>query len=132
MSEIRTRDFSRSPREIGFSADGETYTCLSAVPPVVLQDIMKLIEGIDADVTKIDDIFELVMIESEAARIKARLAAGHANPIDIHQAAEIATFLVEQYAQRPTMPSEVSTSGSRAEKNGSSSTDGASSEVSIL
>lgn len=133
MTEIRTRDFSRTPRKLEFSADGETYECHPAVPPVVLQEMLDLSQGqMESDFTKIADFFDLAAPEAVASRIRARLTPGHDNPIDLYQAISIVVWLIEEYGQRPTTPSETSTDGSRMGDNGTSSTDGVLSTVSIL
>jgi hypothetical protein len=133
MTEIRTRDFSRAPRKLEFSADGETYECHSAVPPVVLQEMLTLSQQhLEEDFSRIADFFDLAAPEDVAARIRARLTPGHKNPLDLYQSIQIVVWLIEEYGQRPTTPSVTSTGGSQTGDNGTSSTDGVLNTVSIL
>lgn len=133
MTEIRTRDFSRAPRKLEFSADGETYECFSAVVPVTLQEMLKLSqEHLEEDFSRIADFFDMCATPEVAGRIRARLTPGNPLPLDLYQSIQIVVWLIEEYGQRPTMPSVTSTDGSQTGENGISSTDGVLSTVSIL
>lgn len=133
MTEIRTRDFSRAPRELEFTADGETYKCFSAVPPVTLQEMLTLSnERMEKDYGTIAEFFDLCTAPDVASRIRARLTPGVENPIDLYQAIDIAIWLIQEYAQRPLKSSVSSTDGSRTDSDGKSSTDGALIEDLIL
>ena len=130
MTEVRMRDFSRKVRELGFTADGETYTCLPAIPPVSLQEILRLVRGrMHEDWATAGEFFDIVMDEGEAARIKKRLDPDNGSPLDLHQILDIAKWLIAEHSQRPTTPSATSSDGLQTEETGISSTDGAQDEA---
>lgn len=125
MTEVRFRDFSRAPREIGFSADGEEYQVRSAIPPETLQEMAALMKAVrDDPLGSLDAIMRIALEDESAERMCARLRKGHPNPLDIVQAGEICTWMVEQFAQRPTGPSASSSDGSATGGDGTTSTDG--------
>jgi hypothetical protein len=131
MTEVRFRDFSRKPREVYFSADGERYDCVQAVAPEVLQEMVVSLRTVKENpVDALKQVFELVLVEESAQRIIARLKRGHPNPLDIMQAVDICQWLTEEYAQRPTLPSTSSTDGSATVIDGTISTDGQPTEAS--
>jgi hypothetical protein len=125
MTEVRFRDFSRTPRDVSFDADGEHYTCVPAVAPEVLQEMLTALKGVKEDpVGSLKMVMELVLVPDSAERIIARLKRGHPNPLDIGQAVEICKWLTEEYAQRPTQPPSSSSNGSAIEPAGITSTAG--------
>lgn len=125
MTEVRFRDFSRKPREIFFTADGERYDCLPAVAPEVLQDMLGALRNVKDDpLGALKLVWELVLVPEAAERIIPRLRRGHANPLDIGQAIDICKWLTEEYAQRPTQPPTSSSNGSATEPVGITSTAG--------
>jgi len=133
MTEVRFRDFSRTPREINFDADGEHYEGVPAVAPEVLQEMLAALKTVKDDpVGSLKLVWELVLVPESAERITARLKRGHPNPLDIGQAIEICKWLTEEYAQRPTQPSITSSNGSATEPAGTTSTDGQPTEASNL
>lgn len=106
MTEVRMRDFSASPRELEFTADGETYQCHSEVTPDVLQEILTLTRGrLQEDFGTLVEAFELVMLPEVAQTFTPRLHKGHPKPIGMGRAAAILAWLIEEYSQRPTEPS---------------------------
>lgn len=130
-NQVRTRDFSRRYRELNFTADGESYVCLPALPPEAIQEVLTLTrrEDIKTDLNVMTQIFEIVMTSSEAARIMARLKKDHKNPLGLVQVLDIVAWLVEEYTSRPTTPSVSSSTGLQTEpeavETGTDSTDGA-------
>lgn len=125
MTEVRFRDFSRKPRQIGFSADGEDYQVREAIAPEALQEIATYMKTMREDpLASLEAVMTIALDDDSAARLCARLRKGHPNPLDITQAAEICTWMVEQFTQRPTVPSESSSTGSQTGGDGTISTDG--------
>lgn len=125
MTEVRFRDFSRAPREMYFTADGERYDCLPAVAPEVLQDMLGALRNVKDDpLGALKLIWELVLVPEAAERLIPRLRRGHPNPLDIGQAVDICKWLTEEYAQRPTQPPTSSSNGSATASAGITSTAG--------
>lgn len=130
-TETRTRDFSRRHRELDFTADGEKHICLPALPPESVQELLALVrdENIKTDLGVSMRIFDIVMIESEAVKLHARLTKASSNPLGLPQVLDIIEWLIEEYTSRPTAPSATSSTGSQPEstevESGTSSTAGA-------
>lgn len=119
------RDFSRAPREIRFTADGEQYDCLPALAPETLQEMLAALKTVrDDTVGALKSVLEMVLTPESAARMVPRLYKAHANPIDVNQAIDICRWLAEQYSERPTQPSISSSDGSATGADGTTSTDG--------
>lgn len=124
MTEVRTRDFSRKPRLLEFTADGDTFTCREAIAPDALQELVQLTRTIGTDFGRVSEVFPLIMDEANAARALARVK-NRDKPLDLYQVLGVLGWLVEEYGQRPLEPSETSSTGSLTEHTGISSTAGA-------
>lgn len=123
MTNVRTRDFSRAPRELEFTADGDTFTCRPAIAPAALQELIELTRAIGTEFSRVGEVFDIVMDAPNAARAKAR-AENRDKPLDLYQILAVLGWLVEEYGQRPLEQSETSSNGSPTVDSGSHSTGG--------
>lgn len=123
-SEVRMRDFTKAPRKLAFKAENDVFDCYDEIDPASLQEAIKLIEVMQGDFARTADFFDRMMDAENAKRFRARMAPGP-DAIGLHRALAIATWLVEEHAQRPTMPSVDSIEASQTGTSGTSSTDGA-------
>jgi hypothetical protein len=123
MTSVRTRDFSRAPRELEFSADGDTFTCRPAIAPAALQELVELTRTIGTEFGRVGEVFDIIMDAPNAAKAKAR-AENRDKPLDLYQILAVLGWLVEEYGQRPLEQSETSSSGSQTADSGTPSTDG--------
>lgn len=128
------RDFSGRNREITFTADGDTFYGVPRVATKLLASVVSAVNNakgdLDAQIEAVAKFFDVCLVDESAALVRTRLG-DKANPLDIAQALDIVAYLTEEYADRPTQPSQLSSSGSATEDTGTSSTVGAASEVSI-
>lgn len=123
MTQVRIRDFTRAPRALEFTADGDTFTCRSAIAPAALQELVELTRSIGTEFSRVDEVFDIIMDAPNAAKAKAR-AENRDKPLDLYQILAILGWLVEEYGQRPLEQSEISSNGSQTADSGTPSTDG--------
>ena len=132
MQPTPVRDFSGRTKSIQFTADGDTFYGVPRVATFLLTDIVAQVNAattLDEKVAYVTTFFKTCLTDESAELITTRMRDKH-NPIDLPQAMDIVSYLVEVYGDRPTQPSESSSAGSTTE-TGTTSTDGAPSEVSI-
>jgi hypothetical protein len=130
------KDFSRKRKPIKFKIDDDVFLCVPALSTFAMQDLMIAYRGIDvkqaladSDVKRIMDAMKgifSIFIESESFQLFVhRLDNDRKNPIDVQQLLEIISWIVEVYTNRPSQPSENSSSGSLDGNAGTASPDGA-------
>lgn len=127
------RDFSGKNKSVTFTADGDTFYGVPRVATMLLGDVITEVnasEDLNAKMHAVAKFFDVVLLDESAALMQNRLTDKQ-NPIDIPQALDIVAYLVEEYGERPTPPSQSSSDGSVTGETGTSSTDGAPSAVSI-
>lgn len=101
---------------IEFKLHGETFQCRPAVQGKVMLDLMSGFSGGDdnsatSDAAEvIETFFSVVLYEESYARFNA-LVVDPERIVSVETLAEIAGWLTEQYASRPTQPSNTSPSG---------------------
>jgi hypothetical protein len=117
MSQIKTRDFSRTSSGVQFTADGYTHICRPALAPEVMQDVVALTRDkkITEDFGIVEEIFKQLMSPANFSEIQPRFRRDHENPLGLAQILEIIEWLIEEYAQRPTTPPATSSSPSQVE-----------------
>lgn len=128
-----SRDFSRKSKGLPFTADGDEFMTTPGAAAMLVGDVVANIQsadGLGGKMAAIVEFFEVVLTDDSAALMKQRLRS-KTNPIDIAQAMDIVSYLVEEIGGRPTEPSGSSSAGSATEATGTSSTGGVPSEVSI-
>jgi hypothetical protein len=131
------RDFSGRSKDIVFTADGDTFYAVPRIATMLFTDLVARINatrnGAENEETQMEAVisfFDVALTDESAELMQTRLS-DKKNPIDMGQALDIIGWLIEQYGGRPTPPSQSSSDGSATEATGTSSTDGAPSEVSI-
>lgn len=132
MSEVRTRDFSRTVRALDFTADGDRFEAIPGVPPGTLQELVEISKAdLASDLTRVLEFYRIVLLPNSFPLFEQRFTSKD-KPIDTFQCVEIMTWLLEQYTVRPTQPSPASSDSSSPEAvvSGTSSTDGVQSEES--
>jgi hypothetical protein len=92
---------------IQFALNGETFECRKAVPGKILLD---LIAGGEEDATVVDRFFTAVLVEESLERFNI-LAVDPDRVVSVETLADIAGWLAEQYAARPSEQSNSSSDG---------------------
>jgi hypothetical protein len=105
-------DFSDDRKPIRFAANGKRYDCHEAISIPDTQ----LIAGLASDATEenllthLDEFFNIVMDEDNAARIQAHMR-DRKSPLTGDQAVRVMKWILEEYGQRPLENSSDSSDG---------------------
>ncbi len=123
-----TRDFTRTRKRLTFRIDDDVFEAASALPGKTLGAFATRFTGIEKiPVAQQLDVFaealSLVLLPESNARFQKRLD-DLTNPIELEQASDVVTWLMEEYGHRPTQPSSPSSTGQPSPASGTSSTDG--------
>jgi len=131
------KDFSKAREQISFEIDGETFEAAEAIPADVLAEGVTVLNGVDPETATATDqigalksFMEMCLFPESYERFSYRMG-NKANPIDLDQVDQVASWLVEQYGMRPTQPSSDSTDGSPSPVPGTTSTASIPERVSI-
>jgi len=132
---IPVKDFSRKRERHIFRIDGDTFEAATAVPGMVLARFAALFNDIeksapDKAMRAITDALGMVLLPESNALFQKRLDDLE-RPIELEQASDVITWLLEQYGLRPTEPSSPSSPGLPSPASGTSSTDAAQPQASI-
>lgn len=130
-NDVRFRDFSKKRKPIFFILDspnpeGERFDCYPALALPSLQEI-SLIAG-DMTQEKVLEsfsaFFKVVLQPDSAERMEKKLY-DRLNPLEVEQANDIMSWLMEEYGLRPSKPSSDSSAGSPTDDAGTPSVAGA-------
>jgi hypothetical protein len=129
------KDFSRPRDRLQFTIDGDVFEAAPALPGKTLTEFAKRFSDIaETDLSDRLDIFAdalgMVLLPDSNAVFQKRFE-DLANPIQLEQASDVITWLLEQYGLRPTRPSSPSPTGPPNPEPGTSSTDDAQPQASI-
>ena len=127
-ADVPIRDFTRKRKRLIFRIDGDLFEAAPALPGKTLAAFASRFADVDkAPVDKQLDVFAealgLVLLPESNARFQKRLDDLE-QPIELEQASDVITWLMESYGHRPTDPSSESSSGPSSPASGTSSTDG--------
>jgi len=130
---VKFKDFSKKRVPINFMVDGETFHCMPALSVEVMQEVA-LKAGDVTNTTAFSSMTEFfgnVLQPESFIRLKAKMS-DKVEPLELDQATDIFLWLLEVYGLRPTTSSSGSSDGSPTDGAGTTSTAGASPEVSSL
>lgn len=121
------RDFTRKRKRLVFRIDDDVFEAASALPGKTLGAFATRFANIEKiPVAQQLDVFAealgLVLLPESNARFQKRLDDLN-NPIELEQASDVVTWLMEEYGHRPTQPSSPSSTGQPSPASGTSSTD---------
>lgn len=129
------KDFSRKRERLIFRIDDDIFEAATALPGKTLSrfatrfaDIEKT--PIDKQLDIFADALGMVLLPESNARFQKRLDDLE-NPIELEQASDVITWLLEHYGLRPTEPSSDSSTGPQNPEPGTSSTDAPPQQASI-
>jgi hypothetical protein len=129
--DVRFRDFSKKRRPVYFmlngpTPEGERFDCYPALALPSLQEIALISGNMTAEnaTESFVEFFKVVLQPESAERIEAKLN-DRLYPLEIEQANEIMTWLMEVYGLRPSQPSSDSSAGSPTDDAGTPSGAGA-------
>ncbi|WP_460071071.1 hypothetical protein [Streptomyces sp. YKOK-I1] len=129
------RDFTRKRDRLLFRIDDDLFEAAAALPGNTLarfasrfSDIEKT--SVDQQLGIFIDVLAMVLLPESAARFNKRLD-DLAQPIELEQASDVITWLLEAYGLRPTEPSSPSSDGPPSPESGTSSTDAPPPQASI-
>lgn len=139
----RRRSFTVAREPIELELGGDLFTAPAVIPPAVLGDLLdagtRIEEAqktaglsqrdqLDQMMKILDEVFALVLVPDSVPLFHERLFS-RANPFDlVHELVPAVEWLVEEYSDRPTGPSQPSSTGSSG--GTSTSTSGAPDEAS--
>jgi len=120
------KDFSRKREKIEFQVDEDVFEAAPAIPAGVLTQFVVKFSGVEnlpasERVKAFGEVLEMVLKPESFERFLRRLE-DRERPIDINQLNDIIVWLMEQYGQRPTMPSPDSSSGQPNPESGTNLT----------
>ena len=121
------KDFSRPHRQLQFRIDDDLFEAARALPGKTLARFATRFADVDkAPADKQLDVFTealgMVLLPESNARFQKRLDDLE-KPIELEQASDVITWLLEEYGLRPTQPSQPSSTGPASPASGTSSTD---------
>jgi hypothetical protein len=134
-TEVIFRDFTKKRKPVVFGIDGVMYRCIKALGTESLQDLMRTyrsgelqeaLKTSDADriMEFMRAMFKIFLLDESYEPFVLKLRDKE-DPVDIHQLLEIVRWVVEVYTNRPSEPSEISSTGSLDGDAGTSSEAGA-------
>ncbi len=120
------KDFTRKRSKIEFQIDDDVFEASPAIPADILTDFVVQFAGVEnlpalKRVEALTEVLSMVLKPESFERFAAR-KKDRDNPIDLEQINDIIVWLMEQYGQRPTRPSQVSSSGQSSPEPGTSLT----------
>ena len=120
------KDFSRPHRQLQFRIDDDLFEAARALPGKTLARFAARFADVDkAPVDKQLDVFTealgMVLLPESNTRFQKRLDDLE-QPIELEQASDVITWLLEEYGLRPTEPSSESSSGPSSPASGTNST----------
>jgi hypothetical protein len=121
------RDFSRKRKRLDFTIDDDTFEAASAIPAEIYAEFVSNYSNVDENGTTADvfkamaSALETVLLPDSFARFKARLR-DRTNPIELAQMTDVVLWLIEEYGDRPTPPSQPSSDGPASPESGTNST----------
>lgn len=129
------RDFSRKRERLVFRIDDDVFEAAAALPGNTLAQFATRFSNVesvplDQQLKVFADALGLVLLPESNARFQKRLDDLQ-NPIELEQASDVITWLLEHYGLRPTEPSSDSSTGPASPASGTNSTDGQPQPVSI-
>lgn len=129
------KDFSRKRERLVFRIDDDIFEAATALPGKTLSRFATRFADIektpfDKQLDVFADALGMVLLPESNARFQKRLDDLE-NPIELEQASDVITWLLERYGLRPTEPSSDSSTGPASPVSGTSSTDVAQPQVSI-
>ena len=120
------KDFSRPHRQLQFRIDDDLFEAARALPGNTLArfagrfaDIEKT--SVDKQLEIFAEVLGMVLLPESNARFQKRLDDLE-QPIELEQASDVITWLLEEYGLRPTEPSSESSSGPSSPASGTNST----------
>lgn len=121
------KDFSRKRERLVFRIDDDIFEAATALPGKTLARFATRFADIektpfDKQLDVFADALGLVLLPESNARFQKRLDDLQ-NPIELEQASDVITWLLEHYGLRPTEPSSDSSTGPQSPASGTSSTD---------
>lgn len=121
------KDFTRKRTEIKFKIDEDVFEAAPAIPADILTNfVVKFadVENLPAlkRVEALTEVLGMVLKPASFERFQER-KKDRENPIELEQINDVIVWLMEQYGQRPTMPSPVSSSGQLSPESGMNSTE---------
>ena len=129
-TDVNFKDFTKVKKRVEFTIDDDTFVAPKVLPIPVLQqlagaaDALKTSESAVAALQQIVDVFDIILIDSSAARLRERISSKD-EPVDLDQLTEILLWLLEVYGLRPTQQSSDSSAGSPNVVSGTPLTAGA-------
>lgn len=120
------KDFSRPHRQLQFRIDDDLFEAARALPGKTLARFAARFADIEkTPLTQQLDVFAealgMVLLPESNARFQKRLDDLE-QPIELEQASDVITWLLEEYGLRPTEPSSESSSGPSSPASGTNST----------
>ena len=120
------KDFSRPHRQLQFRIDDDLFEAARALPGKTLARFAARFSDIEkTPLAQQLDIFAealgMVLLPESNARFQKRLDDLE-QPIELEQASDVITWLLEEYGLRPTEPSSESSSGPSSPASGTNST----------
>lgn len=129
------KDFTRKRKRLVFRIDDDLFEAAAALPGETLVQFAKRFADIDdapldQKIHVITDALALVLLPDSQALFAKRFGDLE-QPIEYEQAADVITWLMEEYGHRPTEPSSPSSTGQPSLASGTSSTDAQPPQASI-
>jgi len=131
------KDFSTGKKPKQFRIDDDVFTCAAAIPVGLVRKFIKLratpVDGddpgqVEDQLQKVMEILDDIMFEDSIKRFAERMDS-KTEPIDMATLTGVMNWLMEEYGERPTVPS--SSSSPPQEPTTPISMDGAPREESI-
>lgn len=129
------KDFSRKRERLVFRIDDDVFEAATALPGKTLSRFATRFTDIektpfDKQLDVFADALAMVLLPESNSRFQKRLDDLE-NPIELEQASDVITWLLEHYGLRPTEPSSDSSTGPVSPASGTNSTDAQQPQVSI-
>lgn len=122
-TDVNYRDFTKAKKSVEFQIDDDMFVAPKVLPIPVLQqlagaaDALKTNTSTVAALSQIVEIFDIVLIDSSAVRLRERINSKE-EPVDLEQLTDILFWLLEVYGLRPTQSSSDSSAGLPSEPSG--------------
>lgn len=135
-SESSVKDFSRKRKQIRFRVDDDVFEAAPAIPAEVLTQFVVKFSDVDnlpvlQRVEALAEVLKMILKPESFSRFRERMSDPE-SPIDIDQLNDVIEWLMEQYGQRPTQPSQVLQGGQSSPESGKSLTENSSVLVSTF
>jgi hypothetical protein len=109
-TEVAFKDFTKAKKRVEFKIDDDTFVAPKVLPIPVMQQLAQASDALKANestadaLDKIVNVFDIILIDSSATRMRERVASKD-EPVDLSQLTDILMWLLEVYGLRPTQPS---------------------------